>query len=66
MDALNLTAPRQQPAPTTRTTVEYLYATMALGGRVVRADAAMHDPTLRWCLLEYRIDVDDIGRELSR
>ncbi len=39
---------------------------MALGGRVVRADAAMHDPTLRWCLLEYRIDVDDVGRELSR
>jgi hypothetical protein len=39
---------------------------MALGGRVVRADAAMHDPTLRWCLLEYRIDVDDMGRELSR
>gem|GEM_PF-3113290 len=70
MDALNLSqpelAPRQQPAPTTRKTVEYLYATMALGGRVVRADAAMHDPSLRWCLLEYRIDDDDVGRELSR
>ncbi|WP_243468471.1 hypothetical protein [Paraburkholderia sp. PGU19] len=70
MDALNLSqpalAPHQQPASTTRKTVEYLYATMALGGRVVRADAAMHDPSLRWCLLEYRIDDDDIGRELSR
>ncbi|WP_233451345.1 hypothetical protein [Paraburkholderia caribensis] len=70
MDALNLSqpepAPLQQLAPPTRKTVEYLYATMALGGRAVRADAAMHDPSLRWCLLEYRIDDDDVGRELSR
>jgi hypothetical protein len=70
MDALNISqpelAPLQQPAPTTRKTVEYLYATMALGGRVVSADADMRDPSLRWCLLEYRIDDDDVGRELSR
>ncbi|BFG73863.1 hypothetical protein PTKU46_18960 [Paraburkholderia terrae] len=32
----------------------------------MRADAAMHDPSLRWCLLEYRIDVDDMSREQSR
>ncbi|WP_231949978.1 hypothetical protein [Paraburkholderia caribensis] len=70
MDALNLSQPEpvplQQLAPTTRKTVEYLYATMALGGRAVRADVPMHDPSLRWCLLEYRIDDDDVGRELSR
>lgn len=72
MDALNLRQPDpaalQPPAPTTRKAVEYLYATTALGvgGRIVRADVALNDPSLRWCLLEYRIDDDDVGRELSR
>lgn len=78
MDSLNLRpsdlAARQQQAGqqarqqagATRKTVEYLYATTALGLRVAGADAAMHDPSLRWGLLEYRVDDDDVGRELSR
>ncbi|MBN3767477.1 hypothetical protein [Burkholderia sp. Ac-20365] len=70
MDTLNLRpsdlAARRQQAQSTRKTVEYLYATTALGLRVAGADATAHDPSLRWCLLEYRIDDDDVGRELSR
>ncbi|WP_109479494.1 hypothetical protein [Paraburkholderia sp. C35] len=70
MDTLNLRQPDpaalQPLAPVTRKTVEYLYATTALGLRVARTDAAMHDPSLRWCLLEYRIDDNDVSRELSR
>jgi hypothetical protein len=56
----------QHDAPATRKTIEYLYVTTALGLRVAPADLNYFDPSLRWCLLEYRIDDDDIGRELSR
>ena len=70
MDTLNL----REPDPTTtnrhvsatRKTVEYLYVTSALGVRITHGDAFAFDPSLRWCLLEFRTDDDDIGRELSR
>ncbi|MBN3754590.1 hypothetical protein G3N95_16690 [Paraburkholderia sp. Tr-20389] len=70
MDTLNL---RESDLPVstqrvsaTRKTVEYLYATSALGMRIAHGDAFAFDPSLRWCLLEFRTDDDDIGRELSR
>ncbi|WP_245253813.1 hypothetical protein [Paraburkholderia sp. LEh10] len=65
MDTLNI-GPRAIATQPTRKTVEYLYATTALGLRIAHADAATDDPSLRWFLLEYRIDEEDIGRELSR
>jgi hypothetical protein len=76
MDTLNLlareTAPPPMLAPTTRKTVEYRTRRPHSALRIASADAAAttaaaaFDPSLRWCLLEYRIDDDAIGRELSR
>ncbi|MEM5341755.1 hypothetical protein [Paraburkholderia azotifigens] len=70
MDTLNLREPgsaaSKQPVSATRKTVEYLYATSALGMRIAHGDAFAFDPSLRWCLLEFRTDDDDVGRELSR
>ena len=70
MDTLNLREPNatasRQRAPATRKSVEYLYATSALGMRIAHGDAFAFDPSLRWCLLEFRTDDDDVGRELSR
>ena len=70
MDTLNLREPDSTTAhrhvSATRKTVEYLYVTSALGMRITHGDAFAFDPSLRWCLLEFRTDDDDIGRELSR
>jgi hypothetical protein len=70
MDTLNLREPDPalltQRVAATRKTVEYLFATSALGMRVASGDAFAFDPSLRWCLLEFRTDDDDVGRELSR
>jgi len=77
-DTLSLTPPPDlagtaMHALTTRKTVEYLYATTALGaciGAVNAVDSGLagdaSDPSLRWTLLEYRTDASDIDRELSR
>lgn len=75
MDTMSLTPPPDlagaaMHALTTRKTVEYLYATAALGASIGTIESGLagdaSDPSLRWTLLEYRTDASDIDRELSR
>jgi hypothetical protein len=70
MDTLNISHPDPLAPPAhasiTRKSVEYLYATTVLDLRIAHTDAAASNPSLRWCLLEYRVDDNDVHRELSR